>query len=462
MKSKKWQYNMGEFEKDIRDMFTDLEIPIDTNELWPGIVKGLEKKDKKYPIWWFFVPIVLLIVGGIYFINTNQTKDNTRTSEQFVKNQDNSEINNSVANITKTDDQKEIKSNNEISIKSSESEIESAQNSKKIKKYNNISILKNNDKTYRNNILNQQELNTSNLINEDKKVDFKISKSIINSENKTNNSFIVNHIKTRLYLTNFDRNFNLKMNSIKVFDKTPKIKKSVWEKSIDVGVGFAFVNKNLKLTNEDYASYKTKRIETESYLEAITSNIGLNLKHKSGFFISSGLNYTQIDERFSDNDSIDIYKQNEGVTKQFQESDGKITTLRGQKEVIEHKTWDKIIYNYYFFLDIPLSVGYSFDINRIKFEVSTGVSYNLAFLKKGQIIGLEGYPVDITEDANLFKKSSGISLISNMKVLFPYKKYLFYLEPNIKYNLNKVSLNKNPLEQRYFTYGIQIGSRFNF
>lgn len=449
---------MGEFEKDIRDMFTDLEIPIDTNELWPGIVKGLEKKDKKYPIWWFLVPIVLLMIGGIYFISTNATKDKIQNTVPIVQSSGSSEFNNPITKIDNLKDQNEIKTTNETNIKSVKSAIALKENTNQ----NNKTNLKINNKTFSNNIHLPMELNNSILVNEDNKTEKIKTITIDKTTAKTNNTLIVNHIFSKIYLIKYDRDFSLKMNQIKVLDKIPLGEKPIWDKSLDMGLGFAFVNKSLKLTDNNFNGYKEKRLETESYLESITSNIGLNLKHNSGFFISSGLNYTQIDERFSDIDSIDLYKQNEGDTKQIQESDGKITTLRGQKEIIEHKTWDKIIYNYYFFLDIPISLGYSFSINKIKFDISSGISYNLAFLKKGQIIGLEGYPVNIAEDPNLYKKSTGLSFISNIKVLYPYKNYLFYLEPNIKYNLNKVSLDKNPIEQRYFTYGIKLGSRFNF
>jgi hypothetical protein len=221
-------------------------------------------------------------------------------------------------------------------------------------------------------------------------------------------------------------------------------------------------NKFLKTRDDGFATYREKRIKTENHLEAFSSSIAYNAKHRSGLFFSTGLDYCQIDKKFRDIDSFDILKSGDGVINVITKPDGTTIEERGKKEIIEHKTWDKKIYNYYFFFDIPLSVGYAGKIKKINYEVSSGISYNIAFLKKGQIIGINQYPVDINKESGIFKTQTGLSLISGLKVLVPYKNKMFFIAPKLKYNLQGLTNDDYPLSQKYLTYGIEIGGRIGF
>ncbi len=449
---------MGEFEKDIRDMFGDLELQIDTNKLWSGIEKKLDKKDRKYPAWWIIAPVILLIAIIIY-VTTGLNTGIKNTKSNSLKQQENSKINN---HQQPNEKQKELNGANfDIKKEKDPANKDSKENSKKSvnrKKTNLIATTHNKEKL-------QDEI-ISGLItpNADEKENTpeNIEEKLAVMEEKSLELIIISSIPDKFNLVYIPEEIIYQGAFADYFDRKPLAKVDHWSNSMDFSLGFALVNKDLKAKSGDFTAYLDKRIATENYLEAFNSNFDFNLNHNSGFFIASGIHFTQIDERFKDIDSIDLYKENTGITKEVQNGDGTISYLRGQKEVVKHITWDKIIYNYYSFIEIPVILGYHFDIKNISVELNSGVSYNLLLLKHGQIIGTEGFPVDLSEEKNIFKNQSGISFIAGMKILFPVRKKLFFFEPDIKYNLQDITADEYPLKQRYFNYGIKLGYRYKF
>jgi len=466
---------MGEFEKDIRDLFADLEVKIDTNEIWPGIEKSLDKRDKKRPIWWILAPIFLILIGGIYVYNLKNTttNNNSQTSIDYPKSKsshkqsasnDSYNNKNSVDNLNINSTNTQSNLNKDISLPQ-KTKIKNNQliNYKKVRKNNPIKKEKIKYNFAINNIQTQNSSsNNANLSTSSNKASDQNS-IVTNSSTNINKTILnIGKLTNSLKLISYKNKLNLKANFSKFKETHNSNQVPSWNKSIDFGIGFALVNKYLNAKSDKYLIYQEKRENTEKYLEAINSNVSININHKSGFFISTGIDYTQIDERFTNADSIDFEYKDDGIIKEELDANGQSTTLRGQKEFINHTKWDKEIYNYYYFIDIPVSLGYSLSINKTKIEISSGLSYNIAFMKKGQIIGLNRYPVDISEEKGLFTSNSGLSFISDLKILFPIKNHLFYIEPNIKYNLKSITHKDNPLEQKYLTYGIKIGSRFKF
>lgn len=493
---------MGEFEKDIRDLFVDLEVEIDTNDLWKGIEKKLDKKRKKFPIWWFLIPVVLLLLTGVFLIGKNNQQtvnkeslvvNNTKSTNTIVNTSTLStkETTEIVNNTRKSADNNEVepgKNNNSKLTSSTENrqtqyvqaqeaqyvqaQYVQAQNVQAQKEMSRrtkdsfkaktpiesqlIKVLLDSDLT-NNNFENNIGLNQNSQIRNNS-----VAKAL-NDSDKLRKLLLINTIHRSINNLKYKRGILRYNSKIKVNDIIAKTNTNhSWNKSIDFGIGMALATKSLVSKSLRYDYYKRNREKTESHLEAINSNIAFNVQHNSGFFISSGINYTQIDERFLSVDSVYLKSNKNGIVKEIVNADGSITEERGQVEVLEVKNWDKEIYNYYYFIDIPLSLGYSFNIKNTKIEFSSGISYNLAFMKKGQILGVEDYPVDIAKEKNVFKTNSGMNFISNMKIVFPIKNHLFYVEPNIKYNLKSITADNNPLEQKYFNYGIKLGTRFKF
>lgn len=451
---------MGEFEKDIRDMFADFELQIETDEIWPGIEKRLnKKKDKRRFLWWWFAPLLLALPLGALLIFNNIESTNNLEIENFT-NSDKITTNNAKVHSSNNTD---LEKNN-----ISEELIDSIIHTNTEPTYTNINknISKQkldqstiSEKSLKNQLFTDVQYN-ENVKNNDSNLQTDQLSTTNNASISSDDFFIpieklINRI---LFLTN-KNNLVLKNRTVTPVQNQIKKVKNQWSSDLDIAVGVAIANKFLHSKDESFEVYRNKRKSTENQLEAINSTITFQLKNKSGFFIGTGLNYTQIDEKFSDNDSIDFLKTGDGIISIKTNPDGTSIENRGKKELIEHRIWNKNIYNYYFFFDVPVYVGYSGKIKKLQYEFNSGISYNLLFLKTGQIIGINGYPVDIAQEKDLYKTYGGLSLISGLKLFIPYKNYTFFVEPNLRYNLNTVSEKSYPLSQKYLNYGFKVGGR---
>jgi len=454
---------MGEFEKDIRDMFADFELQIETDEIWPDIEKRLnKKKDKRRFFWWWFAPLLLALPSGALILSKNIESKYNLEHSKFINSYKNT-ANNAKENSINSTDLEKSKISEELII----SKIQT--NTTPI--YTNVN--KNISKQKLDHITISEKSIKNQLFTD---VKFDENDKINDLNQQTDQSTTNNHISISsvdlyvplekllikiLFLTN-KNNLVLKNKTVTPVQNQIKKVKNQWSSDLDFAVGVALANKFLHCKDESFEVYRDKRKSTENQLEAINSTITFQLKNKSGFFIGTGLNYTQIDEKFSDNDSIDFLKTGDGIISIKTNPDGTSIENRGKKELIEHRIWNKNIYNYYFFFDVPVYVGYSGKIKKLQYEFNSGISYNILFLKTGQIIGINGYPVNIAQEKDLYKTYGGLSLISGLKLFIPYKNYTFFVEPNLRYNLNTLTEKSYPLTQKYFNYGLKVGGRIKF
>lgn len=455
---------MGEFDKDIRDLFETYEPSVDIEEIWQGVEQKLNKKKRRGTYLWLLIPLAILVLSGFLYLGLNKQKslDSNQIKNTLsvisgsnygntlaVNVMKDETINNQQISISKTGDEN---SNTNQKLESSKMERKSGSHL-----VNNESTIQN-----KNNLISNKYIVTKN----------EISNSISNSDSKIDEDF---NIPTSLSPDRYFSVFVIPVKNIDIFkvvtepefafsvqpiayNKPNKVKHiNNLDKSISLGLGLALVDKILNVNTIGFEQYKNKRELTEKYLESFGGNFAYQLKHNSGFFANIGFRYTQIDEKFSSIDSTDILTTGTGIIDQIYLPDGSIIENRGSKEIIEHKTWNKLKYNYYRFVDIPIAIGYGYHIGNLKYEISIGVAYNILFAKKAQIIGVYDYPVDVNEDGKIFRKTAGTSLISDIKFLYPYRNFDLFIAPNLRYNISRLTLPEYPLTQKYLNYGIDFG-----
>lgn len=231
--------------------------------------------------------------------------------------------------------------------------------------------------------------------------------------------------------------------------------------SLDLFGGLDYSSKTLSAKNYDYRWYSQARFDTEKYIESFNFGFQVNMEHHSGWFLGSGLVYHQIDELFESNSMKEIRTYKEGVIQIVTNADGSSTEVNGQKLVIIRKSWSKRKYNSYFFLNLPVNLGWSHSAGVFHLAYSAGIDVNLQFSQSGEIIGKEGFPVSVSEPQNsIFRNLTSVNLNGGIKLLYPLSdRIIIFVEPNIHYNLYSITNPEYPLEQRYFHTGLRLGSR---
>lgn len=216
-------------------------------------------------------------------------------------------------------------------------------------------------------------------------------------------------------------------------------------------------------------SYLDIRKEGEERDFAYSAGVMISYAVTKHFFVRSGINYSEINEtvllRFKKEIStVKIDTLVRGFIldpflppQPYYLSDTSIVTLVSPYTIAGE--------NKYIFVDIPLSVGYTFDFKRIRMYITAGVSLNIISSYKGKIVAPDSSYMLILEDAHQtpFIDKTGISIMAGFGCFYQIsKKFDLMLEPNYSEQLNSITEKQYPLEQKYKRIGIKAGLSYKF
>ena len=211
--------------------------------------------------------------------------------------------------------------------------------------------------------------------------------------------------------------------------------------------------------------YVDARKNSEKYLEAFSAGLAFNVIHRTGLFVSTGINYSQIDEKFS-HIHTEVETIFDSIIVRIEiDSAGGMDTVKKYGPITSETINESTIYNYYRLVDIPLSIGYQFHKNNWTFEVQMGAMFNLLFNKKGKILHNTQNVIDISDNSveTIFKKNYGISLFGGIKILYPVTNRIgIFAEPYGRISLKPITIDGYSLSQKYNTVGLRLGARWNF
>lgn len=248
-------------------------------------------------------------------------------------------------------------------------------------------------------------------------------------------------------------------------EKTDEERVSKWRTSIGTAFTYGAAFRSLTAKNTADMDYLNTRKETEKSLDATRSNLNIMLQHQNGLYLKSGLEYEQINERFS------FYTETDSVTVNSEQviainflMDGSSVETIGEGTTTTTYWHERTRYNRYRSVDIPLVVGYQSTAanSRWGWFVEGGAAINIWFNATGEITNADNIPVAL-EEVDLFKQQTGVRLIGAAGLTYQLtNQFSFWLSPDIKYHLNSMTNDQNRLDQKYTNLGLRIGMRYHF
>ena len=217
-------------------------------------------------------------------------------------------------------------------------------------------------------------------------------------------------------------------------------------------------------TPAKYQSLLNDRIATETPLEAI--ELGLNISYfpTEGFYLRTGLSFTQINERF-DWQSISYSRDTLTGVLLLVELDEQGDTLSksiGLGQGTTTTSYQAKIYNSIRLLDLPLIIGYRFQSSAWHFGLETGVYFNLLQTAEGRILDINRQ-VRKLETTSVLKKRIGLSLYGAIRISYQLTdQWAISFAPNLRYQLGKNTRDEYELEQWYHLLGMQMGVGYVF
>lgn len=238
---------------------------------------------------------------------------------------------------------------------------------------------------------------------------------------------------------------------------------------IDERVGF-FIDGYL---SHDYAmksysgnqSYSNLRQQTESSLYSYGAGVRFSYFLGKGWGVRSGLNYSQVNERFAYDDP------NSKTTKTILEVEVNEVgdTISVSQKIVEVEGRHTITHsNKYHFIDIPILLFYEFSLgdSPFYFSANAGTYVNLMFEQSGRYLSPEGNPVEIAGDdeyPNQYNNTAGVSLYASFGVHYILNKNIdLILEPHVMTQVNSITRSDSDLEERFTSFGLNTGIRYKF
>lgn len=221
--------------------------------------------------------------------------------------------------------------------------------------------------------------------------------------------------------------------------------------------------RSLKSRTQELEPYASLRSNSEGPTYSFSAGVRLTLMLPNGLGLKTGLNYSQVNEKFTftDTDS-DIVKEvtTKTTVNGVMQFDTNTVIIPGTREIVST--------NKYRSFDIPLLLSYEWDVmERTYMTVNGGAYLNLLFKESGKILSPSGEVIDLADNSGdklaIFKNNIGLSLFGSVGLHYRMNGNIdLILEPNIRLLVKSATIEAYPLEHKWFTVGLITGVRYNF
>jgi len=271
---------------------------------------------------------------------------------------------------------------------------------------------------------------------------------------------------TRLTTPNTDSpalNFSIKNNKASI---PPPVYIERPTFSIEFQTGISAVNRTLSSTgnsNSDLDTLLGLRNTFEAPLEALHANLLVNAHFPSGLFVSSGVGFTQISERYSNNSTVVDSIVEMGIQKRIINISGDTIDVIGPVTSLRTTTFTKKYYNSYRMIDIPVFVGYQYDFGDWKTDFSLGIFANILLATEGRIPSTPTTDLDLsTNGDDIYRSRVDYSLQFGIGVSKRLtEKLSIRVNPMLRYYSRNFIKEDFGLNQRYLLFGGTVGLRMD-
>ena len=239
---------------------------------------------------------------------------------------------------------------------------------------------------------------------------------------------------------------------------------SKWAFDLTYGPGLPL--RRLTARSGEFESYSNLREanETAVYDEMIQARV--SYISKWGISARTGLNYAHLVEKLAfTRDSVTGSTTTITIDTVFN-PDGSFSITRDTSNVVTSGRLEKVKYNHFTTLQIPIVLGYEHRTKDWTFHLNGGVLMNIYLNRRGEILDQADRPVDISSSSgsfDAFKDGWDMILFGSLGANYRISDRLHaVIEPSFRYTLNPITTVNYPLEQKYIILNLNFGLRYEF
>ncbi len=452
------------------------KLTLDKEQLWLDLQEAQEspvaskpKSNRKY----YFLSLALLIsFSTCWHLSPDQSTKtaNHQTTELVSKSKTPIEQNQDLANIVSnqkspqksTTNQAQSKTEKEL-IKKKTSQSQTSNilvKSTAIAKHNQLSRPESYQATRSSNENFTASKTTSNTARENPSIS-KTKDAVISIENK---SKILQILKLPWIKTIFPLAIRNVFFSDSALAKAQKqTKKEHLKHSLSVMSSVGSISKQLEAKRRQLDGYAAIRNRTERPLEEWSLGLQYCYRFTPKLKANIGLEFSQFTENLSFREMTGVDSSllfDDEIKKIILFADGSTFEEFGTVNGTAYTFIDYNIYNHYRSLNVPLSVAYTYPINRWSFGASLGASINLWYGFNGSLINEQ---LSLTENPDYFKTSIGIQYMSGLAIGYALnERASITLGPSLLFGGKSITKDSYSLSQQHKSYRINMGYQYSF
>ncbi len=243
---------------------------------------------------------------------------------------------------------------------------------------------------------------------------------------------------------------------------SPKKKHQAW--SVDFQTGPGISSQGYKDVTELATTLISNRKATESPLESWSTAMHGRWTSKSGAFMQVGVAHTRMNSRLDWNNKAETNRW--GLANGFiLEANGTMTPWEDSAWIVYNEVREVRHYNRIDILDIPMAVGYQWDMNEWCLDGALGILLNLSQSAKGRSLGLDGLPAYWASTPSLtYAKRLDLGYLAQARLTWkPSGSWGVFVQPLIQFRPSgHVDNDETGYNIRSWSGFLQFGTAYSF
>lgn len=210
--------------------------------------------------------------------------------------------------------------------------------------------------------------------------------------------------------------------------------------------------------------YLLRKDSSESMQVGFSGGIRLVKPLNENLLLKAGIQYTQMNEKYVYRTENEVKTTTVVSVRTIIRGPGDTVIVRDTSTLMQIGYKNNTVKNRFRSFDIPITIGYQFGNDDLKFGINAGVIVNLSSWYQGVILDSSLATVPLAKDNSsmVYKSNIGLGLYGGISIVKKLSEDMhIFAEPYFRYNLSNMTNEKASFKQRFSLGGISVGLRFN-
>lgn len=209
--------------------------------------------------------------------------------------------------------------------------------------------------------------------------------------------------------------------------------------------------------------YMLKKDSSEAMQIGYSAGIRLVKPITDNILLKAGINYTQANQKYVYRTENEVKTTTVVTVRTIIRAPGDTVIVQDTSVLQTIGFKNNTVNNRYRSFDIPVTVGYQFGDEDLKFGINAGVVFNISSSYQGVMLDSTLAVVPLNKTGNgVYKTNLGLGLYGSISVVKKLSEGMhIFAEPYFRYNLSDMTTPQANFKQKFSFGGLQIGLRFN-